>query len=319
MLRELLDIERKSLDHFFSHVDLKTAEEVFNLCANCKGMIFFSGVGKSGLVAKKIAMTLTSTGTRSLYLNPMNAIHGDLGMVSQDDIFFMLSKGGESEELLHLIPFIHNKGAKIIAMVCSSNSRLEKAADLALRLPIERELCPYDMAPTVSTTVQMIFGDLLAIALMRHKNFSVDDYASNHPGGRIGRRLVMKVSDLMLKDKDIPICTPNDKLVDILVELSNKKCGCIMVVNPDKELLGIFTDGDLRRSIQKYGPEAFNVTMDKLMTAQPRAVDPGLLAMEAVKVMESNPKHPVTVLPVLSEGKKLVGLIKMHDILQSGM
>ncbi|MCB1111964.1 MAG: KpsF/GutQ family sugar-phosphate isomerase [Chlamydiales bacterium] len=319
MIEELIKKERESLDYFFDHVDVAALQEVFNTLNSCKGVIIMTGIGKSGLIAKKIAATMTSTNTRAIYLSPVDALHGDIGIVSQNDVFLFFSKSGESDELLNLVPALRNKGVKMIAVVCNPTSRLAKACDSIVTLPMKHELCPHDMAPTISTTVQMIFGDLMAVALMMEHRFSLDDFALNHPAGRIGKRITMKVRDLMITNEGIPLSRPQDKLVDTLVELSNKRCGCVLIVDDKKALLGIFTDGDLRRTLQSNGPEALNSTMETVMTSNPRHIAPDVLATEALKVMEGSGKSEVAVLPVLENGATVVGVIKLHDIIQSGI
>lgn len=319
MLKELLLKEKAALDHFFDNLDLKAAEQLFTLLKECKGLIIFTGMGKSGLVAEKIALTMTSTGSRAFYLSASNALHGDIGMVSRDDIFIMISKSGESDELLQMIPFLRNKGVRLVAIVNNKESRLAKACDLKVVLPLEEELCPFNLAPTTSTVTQLIFGDMLAIALMMHKQFSLSEFAMNHPAGKIGRQLTMRVKDLMLTGASIPICSPHHKLVETLVELSNKRCGCVLIVEEDHSLRGIFTDGDLRRGLQEHGPRALEITMEDLMTRAPRTIQSEAMASHALTVMEADQQHPITVLPVLDEKRKVVGLIKMHDIVQSGL
>jgi arabinose-5-phosphate isomerase len=319
MLKELLEKERKILNHFFDHLDLNTANKLLEILIACNGLIIITGVGKSGLVAEKIAQTLTSTGSRAFFLSPANAMHGDIGIVSKNDVFLMISKSGESDELLQMIPFLRNRGVMPIAIVNNGNSRLAKACDLNVVLPMEKELCPFDLVPTTSSVMQMIFGDVLAVELMMHKNFSLIEYASNHPAGKIGRRLTLRVKDLMLKGEDVPLCMPADKLIDTLVELSNKRCGCVMIVDAHKKLLGIFTDGDLRRSLQKFGSKVLETTMSELMTKTARFIESQAMASDALALMEADQKHPITVLPVVDEEDKVVGLIKMHDIVQSGL
>lgn len=319
MLKDLLQKEKENLDYFFDHFDLKTTEQLVTSLKNCLGSIILTGVGKSGCIAEKIASTLSSTGSRASFLSPFNALHGDLGMVHQGDIVMMLSKSGESDELLHLIPFMRNKGAQIIGVVSKAHSRLAKASDHTILLPMEKELCPFDLAPTTSSIIQMIFGDLVTIALMTHKNFSRGDYALNHPSGRIGRRLVLRVKDLMLSGKETPLTGPNAKLIDSLVELSDKRCGCILIADKDNKLTGIFTDGDLRRALQNYGSTALEKTMRELMSLNPRHIMADALVSEALTFMEADQKHPITVLPVVDENHQVLGLIKMHDIIQSGI
>jgi arabinose-5-phosphate isomerase len=319
ILKELFEKQQVSLNHFFEHIDLKAVDVVLDRLIHCKGLIVLTGVGKSGLVAKKIAVTMTSTGSRAIFLSPTNALHGDLGILKPEDIFVVLSKSGESDELLNLIPFIRNKKIPIIGIVSQQNSRLAKAVDQVLILPAERELCPFDMAPTTSTTIQMIVGDILAIALMKHKAFTVMEFAASHPAGRLGKRITMKVSDLMLREEAIPFCNPEDKLVDTLVELSNKQCGCVVVINKEKKLLGIFTDGDLRRSLQKKGGKALDEKIGDLMNDSPRTIGPDVLVWDAMKLMEADQRRPIMVLPVVMEDQTVIGIIKMHDIVQSGV
>lgn len=319
MLKELFEKEREILNHFFDHIDLNTITKMFDLIKDCKGIIIITGIGKSGLVAEKIALTLTSTGSRAFFISPTNALHGDIGIVSKDDIFIMISKSGESEELLQMVPYLRNKGVKLVAIVNNSNSRLAKAADLCVDLPVTRELCPFDLVPTTSAVIHMIFGDVMAIALMTYKKFGLDEYAMNHPAGKIGRRLILRVKDLMLVGSNIPSCGLKDTLGATLEELSNKKCGCILIVEKDKTLCGIFTDGDLRRSLQKHGSQAMDLPMQELMTPQPRFILDNEMATKALDMMEADQKHPITALAVVDDKHRVVGLIKMHDILQSGL
>jgi len=319
MLTELLKKARSHLDAFFDQIDVDSLTQIFEIFLGCKGVLFFTGVGKSGLVAQKIAATMTSTGTKALALSPTDALHGDIGIVSKEDVFVILSKSGETEELLQMLPFVRNKGAKLVAVISQEGSRLAKGCDLNIVLPFEKELCPFDLAPTTSTTTQLIFGDILAIALMRAKEFSLNEYASNHPGGQIGRRSTIKVSDLMVKGAELPIASPDKKLEEVLSDFSGKRCGCLIVVDQEKKLQGIFTDGDLRRSLQKHGGQVLSQPLSSLMTSEPRSVASHDLAWDALRLMETDQKRPITVLPVLDADSRVVGLIKMHDLIQSGV
>ena len=319
MLKELLDNQCNYTNHFFKTLDLQPIEQLVQQLLQCSGVLFFTGVGKSGLVAKKIAFTMVSTGTRAFYLSPTDAVHGDLGMVSSRDVFIMLSKSGESDELLNLVPAIRNKGATLVGVVCHPQSRLAAACHVTVTLPFQRELCPFDMAPTMSTTSQLLFGDLLAIALMRHKNFSIDQYALNHPSGQIGKRITLRVKDLMLTGDRIPLCGPDDRLGQILVELSNKRCGCILIIDNNRNLLGIFTDGDLRRTLQKVGGQVLDSPMRDVMNSHPSSIGSEVLAWEAMKSMEADYHRRIMVLPVLDSEAKVIGLLHMHDIIQSGI
>lgn len=306
------------LGYFFEQLDLVVVRAVIQELLSCKGTVVLTGVGKSGIACKKVAMTMNSCGTKALYLSPLDALHGDISIVSEQDAVLLFSKSGESDELLQLCPTLRNKGARLIAVVSSQNSRLSRACDMEVVLPVSKELCPFDIAPTTSTVVQLLFGDLVSIALMRAKNISIDQFLTNHPAGRIGKRLTLKVKDLMLSGRALPTCAPDDLIVDLLVELSNKKCGCITVIDKQGHLLGIFTDGDLRRGLQNQGALLLNCKVAELMTKTPRVTSPETLAYDAMKEMESNQKGPITSLCVVSEGK-LVGLVRLHDILQSGL
>lgn len=319
MLKEIFDNQKAYVDHYFNSFDLSQVEKLVKLLMDCSGVIFFTGVGKSGLVAKKIAFTLVSTGTRALYLSPVDALHGDLGMVSANDVFIMLSKSGESDELINLVPAIRNKGAILVGVVCNHPSRLSAACHQVITIPFQSELCPFDMAPTMSTTFQMLFGDLITVALMRYKHFSLDQYALNHPSGRIGKRITLKVRDLMLTGARVPLCFPEDKLGEALVELSNKRCGCILVVDKEHKLLGIFTDGDLRRTLQRQGGQVLESLMSEIMSPNPRSIHPELLGWEAMKIMEADYQKRITVLPVIDEQRTVLGLLHLHDLIQSGL
>ena len=319
MLKELFQKKQEYLNHFFEHLDHQKTEIILNALLECKGKLFFTGVGKSGHVAKKIAVTMTSTGTHALFLSPTDAMHGDIGIITDKDIVVMLSKSGESDELLNLVPHLRNKGSKLISIVSNPSSRLAQSSNLSISLPLAKELCPFDLAPTTSTSIQMIFGDVLSVAMMHANKFTIDQYAANHPAGRIGKRITLKVKDLMLTDQQIPRCKPEVKLVDTLVELSNKRCGCVLIVNSQDQLLGIFTDGDLRRALQNVGPAALETPIENLMTKSPKWIGPDVLAYEAMKKMEASHRHEITVLPVLGDNNAVLGVIKLHDIIQSGL
>lgn len=315
MLKTLLREQRKYLDHFFESLDHAAAEKVLGILESCTGTVIFSGVGKSGHIAEKLAATFLSTGKRAIFLAPMNALHGDIGFVSSDDVCLFFSKSGESQELLDLVPHVKRKGASTIAIVSNSRSSLGALCDLSIELPVIRELCPHDLAPTTSTTSQLIFGDCLAVALMQKQNFSVDDFAQNHPSGLLGRKVSFTVGELMLKGDSLPLCKPTQPLLEAIPELSSKKCGCLLVVDEKMSLLGIFTDGDLRRAIQTNGAKTLLMPLSEHMTKAPKTIASAALAFEAIQSMEKDPSRLITVLPVVDLGK-VVGLIRMHDILQ---
>jgi arabinose-5-phosphate isomerase len=318
MMKNLFNEQRRYLDAFFDQVDHEKAEAFFQVCLKCTGLIVFTGVGKSGHIAEKIATTLVSTGTKALYLPPTNFLHGDLGIIASQDIIVLISKSGETEELLNLLPFVKKRGATILSIVSNPNSRLAKDCDLSIHLPVEKELCPFDLAPTTSTEVQLIFGDALAVALMKAKNFSLNEYALNHPSGSIGKKMTLSVQDVMKQGDHLPLCTPQDLLGEVLTELSNKKCGCLIVVDEKKSLRGIFTDGDLRRALQNQGASVLEKKMESLMTQSAISVPQNILAWEAMKIMQKDPKRWVMVVPVVEKGK-VVGIVRMHDIVQAGL
>ncbi|MCX6987891.1 MAG: KpsF/GutQ family sugar-phosphate isomerase [Chlamydiae bacterium] len=318
MIKNILDDAQQHISHFFRTVDIPSLEHVVERCKGCKGLIILTGVGKSGIIAEKIAMTLISTGTRALYLPAMNFLHGDIGIVSDQDIVLMISKTGESDELLNLIPFIQRKKATLIAVVSKLSNRLSQVCDFSVYLPVEKELCSFDLVPTTSTVVQLIFGDILAVALMKYRDFQLSHYAMNHPAGAIGKKLTLSIRDLMLAGDHIPLCDPQDKLMDVLVELSNKRCGALLIANQHKAFLGIFTDGDLRRALQSKGSSVLGQSMESLMSPSAFFLDPDVLAWDALKYMQQDPSKWVMVLPVL-DGAKIIGILRMHDLVQAGI
>ena len=314
-IKKIFKNQKLYLDYFYENIDLKKTEKILNLLLNCKNNLIFTGIGKSGIIANKIAMTMLSTGTKALYLPATDALHGDIGIVSKDDIFIVLSKSGETNELLDLIPYVKKRNAKVISFVSNKNSSLEKVSDEFLLLPVLKELCPYNLAPTTSTTVQLMLGDVLTIALMQMKNFSLNDYAINHPKGAIGKQITLKVEDLMVKDNFLPLCNENNFIKDVLHVLSEKQCGCILIVDDKKSLKGIFTDGDLRRLIER-DKNFLEKSLKNFMEKKPFYIEKNALAIEAMKKMESTKQ--ITVLPVI-EDNKVIGLIRMHDIVKAGL
>jgi arabinose-5-phosphate isomerase len=318
LVEGLFSEQQRLVNGFFDNLDVEAAERILKAFFYCTGTVIFTGIGKSSFVAKKIATTMASTGTKAFYLSAVNALHGDIGIVSEEDVFVVFSKSGESEELINLIPYVRNKGASIVGVSCNPQSRLAKASDIHIALSLEKELCPFDLAPTTSASIQLLFGDVLATGLMKMKGLSLDQYADNHPAGRIGKRICMRVEDFMLKGDKIPFCRDGDKLIEVLVELSDKRCGCLIVMDENKKMVGIFTDGDLRRALQRKGAGVLNERISDIMTKDPKRISPQKLAFDAMQYMEEDQKRPITVLPVL-DGDAVVGVIKMHDLLQAGI
>jgi len=318
VISELLQSQRQFLEYYFDHLDASQVEQAVEACLATEGLVIFTGVGKSGIIAEKIAMTMISTGTKALYLPPTNFLHGDIGILSENDLFVLISRSGETEELLNLIPFARQRKTKLLAVVSNPHSRLARLCDHSVNLPVEKELCPFDLAPTTSTTVQLLFGDLLAIALMQKKQFDISAYALNHPSGSLGKKMTLTVDDIMLKEKQVPLAKPGDRLLDVLVELSNKRCGALLVVDAEHKLQGIFTDGDLRRALQTHGPGVLGKSLEQLMTTTPMRIERGSLAWDALKLMQRDPKRLVMVLPVV-EQDKVVGILHMHSVIQAGI
>lgn len=315
MLAALFQEQCDHINAFFKQIDMQRAQEVLDACLACTGKIVFSGIGKSGIVAEKLATTLTSTGTHALNLPPTNALHGDIGILNPSDLLIMLSKSGESDELLNLLPLVKLRKVKTIAWVSNPASRLAQSCDLSIHLPLEKELCPFDLAPMTSSALQLIFGDILSAALMKSKAFSLDEYAQNHPAGAIGKKVTLKVRDLMLTGDQLPLCAPNTPMCEALLELSRKRCGCILIVR-DGTLLGIFTDGDLRRALQKQPESVLQSSIEAFMHPSPDCIHPDRLAIDALRQMEG--KKRVMMLPVVEENA-LIGLVHLHDILQVGL
>ncbi len=279
----------------------------------CHGRVIVSGMGKSGHIARKIAATFSSTGTPAYFVHPGEASHGDLGMVTKDDVFIGISYSGESEELLTIVPVIKRQGAKLISLTGNPQSTLAREADVHLDGAVAQEACPMGLAPTASTTAALALGDALAVALLDAKGFGADDFARSHPGGSLGRRLLTHVRDIMHTHASIPAVREDATLAQAILEMSRKGLGMTGIVDDAHHLLGIYTDGDLRRTLQKNLD--FNSTpISSVMSRAPRCINPEALAVEAVQLME---QFSITQLLVLDEQKKLVGALNMHDLLKA--
>ncbi len=318
MLRSLLKEQRRAVDFFYDQLSISDVEQGLQYLLATEGTIYFSGIGKSAYIAQKIAATLISTGTRAAFLSAVDALHGDIGILTPKDTLIFLSKTGETQELIEMVPLVRAKGLPILVVTSQMKSKLAGLADYTITLPCQGELCPFDLAPTTSTVLQLLLGDLWTGALMRHRSFTLEAYAANHPKGQIGKRASLKVKDLMLSLDQTPTCSPDHTLQDVLVEFSEKRCGCILIVDPIKRLRGIFTDGDLRRALQTKQEQVLRSPLSSLMTAQPKVISQEASAWEAVRLMESDTEHPIMVLPVV-ENHEVVGLVKMHDLIQAGL
>ena len=311
--KRTLDIESKALAKLAANLDQKFS----NLCEvilKSKGKIITLGVGKSGHIAQKISATLSSTGSPSYFIHATEALHGDIGVISKNDSVLILSHSGESKEIIDLIPSLKNIGCKIFSFTGPTESTIAKSTDINISTEVDKEACPLDLAPTSSTTAALALGDALAIALLESRKFSPQDFAKSHPGGRLGKKLTLKVEDIMSKGKDFPFVSPNTLLSKALVEISNKGLGMVAVVDK-KKLKGVFTDGDLRRTIGSK-KDIHKTKISLVMSENVKTIQQSSLASRAIETME---KNNIYVLIVLDSKKIPVGVLRMHDLMQSGL
>ncbi len=309
LAREVLATEAAAIQSMSARIGDSFVATVA-LLLGCRGRVVVSGIGKSGHVARKLAATLASTGTPAFFVHPAEASHGDLGMITPDDVVVMLSNSGETDELVSLAPHVRRQGAKIVALTGNDRSALAKSADVHLDAAVHSEACPLGLAPTASTTAALALGDALAIALLDARGFSVDDFARSHPGGSLGRRLLTTVRDVMRSADALPIVAADATLAQAVVEMSGKGMGMTAIVGDDARLAGVFTDGDLRRCLSKVRDFAAARVADH-MTKTPRTIAPDRLAVDCVELMERPPK--VMALLVV-DGERLVGALNVHDL-----
>lgn len=288
-------------------------KEVIDLIVNCKGRVVISGIGKSAIIAQKIVATLNSTGTASLFMHAADAIHGDVGMIQHDDVVMIISKSGDSPEIKVLVPIIKNFGNKIIAMVGQTQSYLAKHADLILNTTVRKEACPNNLAPTTSTTAQMVMGDAVAICLMDARGFSADEFAKFHPGGTLGKKLYLKVSDLSLHNEK-PQVNETGSLKNVIVEITKKRLGATAVLGDGGSIAGIITDGDLRRMLEK-NISLENITAKDIMTLNPKTISQTDLAVDALDLMRKNNISQLLVV----HNEKYAGIIHLHDLVREGI
>ncbi|MGH8633561.1 MAG: KpsF/GutQ family sugar-phosphate isomerase [Burkholderiales bacterium] len=312
MAREVLEIEAKAVSDLIGSLDQRFVQAMDTIL-NCRGRVVVSGIGKSGHIARKIASTLASTGTPAFFVHPAEASHGDLGMIARDDVFIALSNSGESDELLAIVPLLKRQGAKLVAMTGNPQSALAREADVHLYAGAEKEACPLNLAPTASTTAALALGDALAVALMQAKGFTRDEFAASHPGGTLGRRLLTHVRDVMRTGENAPGVAHTASAMEGMLEVSRGRMGMTTVLDGQGRVIGIFTDGDLRRSLEK-GVDLRSAPITDVMTRAPRTIGPGKLAVEAVEIME---RHKINQLVVVDEDQKLVGALNMHDLFRA--
>ncbi len=314
-IKEAVKIEKEALENLLERVDERFVEAV-ELIHSCKGRLICSGVGKSGLIAKKIASTMSSIGVPSFFVHPTDAIHGDLGMITKDDAALLISNSGKTEEILFLLPLLKRFGVPIISIVGDKESELAKRSDVVLDAYVKKEASPIPLVPTSSTTVSLVIGDALAAGLIVKNEFRDKDFAMLHPGGAIGKKLFVKVKDLMHKGDEIPIVSSESSFNDVLYEISSKRLGTAIVAENDNKPLGVITDGDLRRAVERYKSSLFTMKAFEIMTKNPKRIDKDALAAKAANIME---KYSITSLVVLDENEKIEGIIHLHDILKAGV
>jgi arabinose-5-phosphate isomerase len=318
---DLLRAEAEAIGKAAGRLRAEEIDRVVAMLSACRGKVVLLGVGKSGIIAQKIAATMTSSGTAAIYLHPSDALHGGLGILTQDDIVMMLSNSGETDELLELAPYLKKRNVLVIAIVGNLKSTLAERADAVLDASVDQEACPLNLAPTASTTVALAIGDALAMTLMRAKGLTEADFAFNHPAGQLGKRLTLRVADLMHGGSKNPTIGPEAAWMEIVSTITHYGLGAVNVIDGEGRLAGIITDGDLRRSLQRIGANdlAFaNIRCDGLMTRNPVTTTPETLAYDALRLMEDRPSQ-INVLPVVDADKRCVGLIRLHDIVRSGL
>lgn len=304
--------EARAVNNLLEHIDESFFSAV-NLMFGCKGRLIISGVGKSALIAQKIVATLNSTGTPALFMHSADAVHGDLGMILEDDIVLFISKSGNTAELKRLLPFVKKMGNPLVAMVSNLDSYLAHHSDYVIYAPIESEVCPNNLAPTTSTTVQLVLGDAIAMALMRLRNFTAEDFAKFHPGGSLGKRLYMRVEDVFDKTNR-PWVAVNEAIRNTIITISSHRLGATVVLGENKELMGIITDGDVRRMVER-GEDMDAIKAGDIMSTNPKTIDINALAVDAFGIME---KNEITSVVVLENGRYM-GLVHIHDIMREGI
>ena len=314
LAKEVLDIEAKSILRLKNNIG-EEFDKAIDILYNCKGRVIVTGMGKSGLIGKKIAATMSSTGTPTYFLHPAESTHGDSGVITRNDVIIAISNSGETQELLNLLPLIKRFGCEMIGMTGNLNSTLSKTSEVVLDISVEREACPLGKAPTASTTATLAMGDALAVCLMEKKGFTKEDFLLFHPSGKLGKGLTYKVRDLMITGDNMPLVSESESFKDVINTISEYKLGMAMVLNDDKTLAGVLTDGDIRRTVIKY-PDTSNIKVKDVMTVNPKRITSDAYAASALNLME---KYSITALAVVDEGNVPVGVIHVHDLLRAGV
>lgn len=313
LAKEVFDIEANSILRLKNNIG-EAFDKAIDIMYSCKGRVIITGMGKSGLIGKKIAATLTSTGTPSYFLHPAESTHGDSGIITKEDVVVAISNSGETQELLNLLPLIKRFGVKMIGMTGKLNSTLAQASDVVLDISVEREACPLNKAPTASTTATLAMGDALAVCLLKKRGFTEEDFLIFHPSGALGKGFLYKVSDLM-KTEDLPVAHENDKFSKVVEIITEHKLGMAMILSPNGELSGVLTDGDIRRTLMKFG-DTSNLIIKDVMTVNPKRITANSYGASALNLME---KYSITALAVVDESNRPIGVIHIHDLLKAGV
>lgn len=315
--QDVLRLEAEAVLELIPRVDDNFAQAI-QMILDCEGRTVITGMGKSGLIGAKMAATMASTGTPSFFLHPAEAIHGDLGMVTCHDVVIALSNSGETGEVLNILPSLRRIGAKIIAMVGNPTSTLAKNADIVLNVGVKKEACPLGLAPTSSTTAALAYGDAMALALLSKRNFTASQFAIFHPGGSLGRKLLLTVGNIMHKGEENPVVLGHTTVQEALFVITDKGLGAVSVVNEEGKMCGVLTDGDIRRGLRQ-GVDFLRRPVEELMTKAPKYITEDKLAAQALHIMESNKPKPITVLPVVDGDMKVIGLLHMTDLVRQGV
>ncbi len=312
--KEVLKIEADSIYRLIERIDASFEELILDIC-NSTGRVVITGIGKSGLIGKKIVATLISTGTNSMFLHPVEALHGDLGMVSSDDIVIAISNSGETSELNQLLPVINDIGCKLAGFTGNTNSTMAALCDIVIDTSVEKEACPFNMAPTSSTTAQLAMGDALAVVLITKKKFKKSDFMKSHPGGALGQRLASKVGEVMFETTNAPYILQGSSITKAIKEMDRFRLGAVIVLDQADKLMGIITDGDIRHHIANQPFEIDKLIVDDIMTSDPQNLTINSYLYDALNIME---KYQITVLPIVDKDNKIDGLLHLHDILGKG-
>lgn len=314
LAKEVLDIEAHSILKLKESIG-ENFEKAIDILYSCKGRVIVTGMGKSGLIGKKIAATLSSTGTPSYFLHPAESTHGDSGIITRDDVIIAISNSGETAELLNLLPLIKRFGVSMIAMTGGLNSTLARTSDVCLDVGVEKEACPLNKAPTASTTATLAMGDALAVCLLEKRGFSEEDFLVFHPSGSLGKGFLFKVEELMIQDERLPLACEDENFTDVIELISQKKLGLAILTDKNGFMTGVLTDGDIRRTLIKHH-QVENLKVKDVMTVNPKTVSPEDLAAKALHLME---KYSITALTICDENKKPVGVLHIHDLLKAGV